>query len=232
MFIVRTGGGLGRFQGGEPSVLVRRSDPFYRSTLSLMRAHLSTMCSTSMSMSSTPADLQRRGSPLSCASRSTWSVALAAGLLAMVGCHSYVPVESPAPGTIARVTIPVRAAINVPNGRGGTASVEGVVLSARDTIVLAMRSRGNWGEARETIRIDTIYVPRDQQVRIEVKEFSTGKSVLLGAAIAGAAAAVALTLEIANAEGVAPPEDDPFPPGGTVISVSVASIVAKLFGGG
>ena len=160
-------------------------------------------------------------------------MALAAGLLTMVGCHSYTSVESPAPGTIARVTIPIRAAINVPNARAGTASVEGVVLSAGDTIVLAMRGRGEWGESQETTRIDTVRIARDQRSAIDLKEFSMGRSVLLSAAIAGAVTVIALTVNaVSNQDGDAPIEDDLFPPGGTVISIPVASIIAKLFGGG
>ncbi|MCH7565569.1 MAG: hypothetical protein IH968_17290 [Gemmatimonadetes bacterium] len=157
-------------------------------------------------------------------------MALAAGLLAMVGCHSYTPVESPAPGAVARVTVPGRSAIEGLNMAVETASVEGVVLSAGDTIVLALRRRQQWGNAG-TMVVDTVRLTRERLSSIEVKEFSTRKSVLLGAAIAGAVTTLALILDVGNAEGVPAAEDELFPPGGTVITFPVGSIIAKLLGG-
>ncbi len=162
-------------------------------------------------------------------SRGTPFLALAAGLLAIVGCYSYVPSVSPAPGTVARVRIP---AVEGSNGAGETASVEGVVVSAGDTIVLAMQIRREWGNAGGTLRADTIRLARARLSSIEVKEAAIGKSLLLTAAIAGALATLALTLDLGHGEGVGPPEEEEESPGGTVITFPIGSIIAKLLGGG
>ena len=160
-------------------------------------------------------------------------MALTAGLLAMAGCHSYMPSESPAPGTVARVTVLGRPAIEGSSAAVETATVEGVVLSAGDTIMLAMRRRRAWGDGGGTMRVDTVRLTRDRLSSIEVKEVSTSKSVLLGAAIAGAMTALVLTLDVGHREGVGSlPEDEDPSAGGTVITFPIGSIIAKLLGGG
>ena len=162
------------------------------------------------------------------------SAALAASLLVMVGCHSYIPSDSPAPGSVARVRIPTGSAAEGPNAVAETASLEGVVVSAGDTIVLAMRIRREWGNDGGTLRTDTVRLSRDRLSSIEVKEVATGKSLLLTAAIAGAAMALALTLDVGPGIGLGDPEEEEEEPsvGGAVITLSLASIIAKLFGGG
>ncbi|HIF23157.1 MAG TPA: hypothetical protein EYQ27_14960 [Gemmatimonadetes bacterium] len=154
-------------------------------------------------------------------------------LLAMTACHTYTPVESPAVGTVARVTVPVRGTTGGASAAVQAASLEGVVVNAGDTIVLAMPIRREWGDAQGVMRIDTVRLLRDQLSAIEAKRPSTGKSVLLGAAIAGGVATLAVILDIKNGGDQSPvPDDDEFPPGGAVVTLRLASVLAWLFGGG
>lgn len=131
---------------------------------------------------------------------------LAAGLLVLGGCYSYTPVQSPPRGTIARVTLPARSAIEgVPGTAGATASVEGEVLSAGDTIVLGMRSVREWGTDVGSIRIDTVRIPRQTLSIIETKELSMAKSTAMGAIIVGTVVAVSVLLDIGGAPDAPPP---------------------------
>ena len=152
----------------------------------------------------------------------------------MVGCHSYTPSEAPAPGTVARVrvAVPGSSAVDGLNVAVESASLEGVVVSAGDTIVLAMRIRREWGSAGGTLRADTVRVTRDRLSSIEVKEVAVGKSLLLGAAIAGAATTLALILDIGHVDQVGAPGDEDDSPGGAVVSFPLGSIIARLLGGG
>ena len=174
-----------------------------------------------------------RDDPLIRSSRGTLAVALAAGLLTTVGCHSYTPSESPAPGSVARVRVAGSVAIGGLGVATETASLEGVVVSARDTIVLVMRRRREWGNAGGTMRADTIRLTRDRLSSIEVKEFSTRKSLLLGGAIAGAMTALVLNFDVGHIPGLGDEEEEEeVSPGGIVITFPLGSIIAKLLGGG
>ena len=126
-------------------------------------------------------------------------LALTALLLAAGGCHTYAPIESATPGTIVRVHVPLTSALANPNAPPETVSIEGEVLTASDTISLATRSRREIGAFREIVEFDTLRLSVDALVGMEVREFSTARSVVLGVAIAGAAAAFAwsaLSIEV------------------------------------
>ena len=57
------------------------------------------------------------------------------------------------------------------------------------------------------------------------------KSTVMGAIIVGTVVAVSVLLDIGGAPDAAPPFDGGDLPEGAVISFSVSSIIAKLFGG-
>ena len=105
------------------------------------------------------------------------------GALALSGCHTYLPIESPAPGSVARVHVPVQSAVSNPNAPPPTVSVEGTVLSAGDTIVLEVQSRQYFGALQEVVQENVYRVARDEVVTIELREFSTRRSVVLGGAV-------------------------------------------------
>ena len=113
--------------------------------------------------------------------------AAVAGALLLCGCHTYLPVESPVPGSVARVHVPVRSALADPRLPPETTSVEGVVLEAGDTLVLEVQTRRVIGVFNEFVQENTYRVSRDELVMIEVREFSPGKSAALGSAIFGGA---------------------------------------------
>jgi len=126
-------------------------------------------------------------------------LAVAALILATGGCHTYTPVGSATPGTVVRVHVPLTSALANPNAPPETVSIEGEVLTASDTISLATRSRREIGAFREIVEFDTLRLSVDGLVGMEVREFSTARSVVLGVAIAGAAAAFAwsaLSIEV------------------------------------
>ena len=107
------------------------------------------------------------------------------GVLVLSGCHTYLPVETPAPGSVARVHVPVRSALADPGLPPETASVEGVVLEAGDTLVLEVRTRRVIGAFNEFVQENTYRVSRADLLAIEVREFSPGRSAVLGSAILG-----------------------------------------------
>lgn len=107
------------------------------------------------------------------------------GVLAPSGCHAYLPVETPVPGSVARVQVPIRSAVADPGLPPETASVEGVVLESGDTLVLEVRTRRVIGAFNEITRENTYRVARDELVSVEVRQFSPRRSAVLGSAILG-----------------------------------------------
>lgn len=142
----------------------------------------------------TPACLTaRRGlDMLTHAWRSLRGAAAVCGALLLSGCHTYLPVESPAPGSVARLHVPVRSAVSNPNAPAPTVSVEGTVLSAGDTIVLEVQSRQYFGALQEVVQENVYRVGRDEVVAIELREFSGRRSVVLGVGILGGIGLLAL----------------------------------------
>ena len=99
------------------------------------------------------------------------------------GCHTYLPVETPAPGSVARVHVPVRSALADPGLAPETASVEGVVLESGDTLVLEVQTRRVIGAFNEFVQENTYRVAREDLLAVEVREFSPRRSAALGSAI-------------------------------------------------
>ena len=156
--------------------------------------------------------------------------------LSLSACHTYVPVDTPVPGSAVRVVVPVRSAIDDPNAAGNTASFEGDVISvSRDTVVVAMDTRRDRGAFRAQLRqIDTVRLARAGVSSLELKEFSSSKSVMLGAAITGAVTVLALSA--LGVEGGAAGEGNPGDGGdvtGSLIpvrkSVSLVPVISAVF---
>lgn len=148
----------------------------------------------------------------------------------MTACHTYTPVVTPAPGSMVRVHIPLRSALDDPNAPTRTTSVEGLVVSAGDTVVLATQSRREYGAFREIVQFDTIRLGPDQRSSVELREFSSGKSIVLGVALTGIVvfAAMAAFGIGGGQDGEGLPPDNPTP---TIVSSSmVSSLVGLIFG--
>ena len=135
-------------------------------------------------------------------------LAMWAWTLFLVGCHTYRPVEHAPVGSIVRVRVPVSS----PVGRTvETASVEGQVLDNGDTLTLATETRRQLGAYSELMQFDTIRLADAQVSSVEIKEFSTKRSVVLGVAItAGAVLAAAFGFGLTG--GADPPDDGRPPP--------------------
>lgn len=154
------------------------------------------------------------------------------GALALSGCHTYTAVDTPAPGSTVRLRLPITSAADDPNAAPQTVSVEGEVLSAGDTIVLARRTTQEINQFRSITQFDTIRVARDQTSDISVRAFSQGRTVVLGAAITGAVVGLAFAaLGIEGGQAGDGPPTDGTNPQGAVISRTLIQSLWKLIGG-
>lgn len=133
-----------------------------------------------------------RGNPPIIAACRRIGLVLGAALLA--GCHNYVPVERPAAGTVVRVRVPVTSAVadrNTPEG--ASAAIEGAVVAAHDSVVLAVERRAEYGAYREIVRHDTISIAFADALSVEERIFSRNRSLVLGLGIAGVVTGLAAT---------------------------------------
>lgn len=147
----------------------------------------------------------------------------------MTACHTYTPVSAPAPGSTVRVHIPVRSAVDDPNAPTPTRAVEGQVVSAGDTLVLATRDRFEYGAYREIVQYDTLRLGPEQHSTVEVREFSNRKSVVLGLAVTGIVVGAAI-LALGNtfgSEGEGLPDETP---NSSVIGIPLGSLLGWLPG--
>lgn len=152
-------------------------------------------------------------------------------ILWLGGCYTYRPIDTAAPGTTVRVQVPVTSAVASPNAAPRSESVEGHVVSNDDEIVLSVRTRRMIGAVREVMVEDTLRLRPEQISSLEVREFSSGRSIVLGVVIAGGVAAVAAAgLGLGGGD-----EGDPGGPG-PVAAVVVSerrlfSAILRLLGG-
>lgn len=147
----------------------------------------------------------------------------------MTACHTYTPVSAPAPGSTVRVQIPVRSAVDDPNAPTPTRAVEGQVVAAGDTLVLATRDRFEYGAYREIVQYDTLRLGPEQRSTVEVREFSNRKSVVLGLAVTGIVVGAAI-LALGNtfgSEGEGLPDETP---NSSVIGIPLGSLLGWLPG--
>lgn len=161
------------------------------------------------------------------------AVVAVAFLGALPGCYTYRVADAPAPGAVARVQVPVLSAADDPNEAPETASVEGVVVEYGDSIVLATTIRREIGAYREVSRDDTLRIAVEETIRIEVREFSRAKSVLMGGVAAGGVALLALTaLGIEGGDAGDGSGDDGSRTFTASASVAgIASLIGRLLGG-
>ena len=163
--------------------------------------------------------------------RRPWLVACLGVVLAVPGCYSYRLVEDAPVGAVARLRVPIQSAIVDPNSPPGTVAVEGTVISVGDTIEFEASTRHTLGLFQDVVQYDTLRVARDGVTSIEVREFSTTKSVLLGAGIlAGTAALAAAAAGVGGGDAGEVPPTLP-PQNARVLGVSVpVSTIGRWFG--
>lgn len=147
------------------------------------------------------------------------------------GCYSYRLAEDAPVGTVARLRVPIQSAIVDPNSPPGTVAVEGKIISVGDTIEFEATTRHVLGLFQDVVQYDTLRVARDGVASIEVREFSTTKSVLLGAGIvAGTAALAAAAAGVGGGDAGDAPSTDP-PQTSTAVGVSIpVSSIGRWFG--
>ena len=137
---------------------------------------------------------------------------LVAAVLLLGGCYTYQVVDTPPLGSTVRVRVPVTSAVDDPNTAPASVAMEGQVLQVGDTLVLARRTRREFGAFREVILFDTLRLRRAQTSSIELKEFSSGKSVMLGIVIAAGVTGLALAgFNGGGGDGETPGVDPPNP---------------------
>ena len=108
------------------------------------------------------------------------------------GCYTYHLVEEAPVGSVARLRVPIQSAIVDPNAPPETVAIEGLIISFGDTISFEASSRQVIGAFREVVQYDTLQVARDGLASIEVREFSSARSVVLGVAVTLGTTALAL----------------------------------------
>ncbi len=113
-------------------------------------------------------------------------------VLVLAGCHTYSLVDTPPVGSTVRVRVPVISALDDRNAAPASMAMEGQVLQFGDTLVLATHTRREFGAFREVILVDTLRLAPSQLSSIELKEFSGGRSVGFGIALAAGATVLAL----------------------------------------
>jgi len=118
---------------------------------------------------------------------------LAASTLLLMGCHTYMPVQQPVPGTTVRVQVPLTSAAQGSNQAPETVSIEGTLIEFGDTVEVEVTNRQEYGAFREVTRVDTLRIATSGIIGLDERIFSTGRSVVLGLAIGGVAAAFAWT---------------------------------------
>lgn len=151
------------------------------------------------------------------------------GIALLSGCYSYHPVASAPVGSMVRVRVPVTSALNNPNRAPETASIEGLVVAGGDTISLATETRREFGAYREIVQHDTIRLAATQASLVEVREFSSKKSVALGVVIAGGAGlAAAVAFGLGGGRGGNPTDPGTGPQTAVVVSASFLSTVWGL----
>jgi len=162
-----------------------------------------------------------------------WAAPLAvAASLTTTACHTYTPVNAAPPGSAVRVLIPVRSAADDPNAAPQTRAIEGRVVQGGDTIVLATTTRQEYGAYREIIQYDTLRLAPEQRYSVEVKEFSSAKSIGLGVGLSALVVGVAIAAfggETGDDGGIPP---DPPPPAPAIVSSSLISAILGLLRGG
>ena len=152
------------------------------------------------------------------------SMLLVAAVLLLGGCYTYQVVDTPPLGSTVRVRVPVTSALDDRNTAPPSVAVEGAVLQVGGTLVLARRTRREFGAFREVILLDTLRLVPAQTSSIELKEFSSGKSVMLGIVIAVGVTGLALAgFKGGGGDGETPGVDPPNP--SIVVNSSVLSAV-------
>jgi len=155
-------------------------------------------------------------------------------LLSATACHSYIPIADPQPGTTVRVTVPVTSAAQNRNAPPQYRSIEGDVVEAGDTVVLAVRTRQEYGAFREIVRYDTLRLAPDQRYSMERSEFSTARTALLTAVITGGITIFALAAVGGGGGGDGPIDPGPPPPQPSIVvgSSLISGVLGWLGGGG
>ncbi|MCY3808974.1 MAG: hypothetical protein OXG58_06050 [Gemmatimonadetes bacterium] len=140
-----------------------------------------------------PSPAALASSPWEVRPRAARKASALACVLVLAGCYQYLPVEVPAPGSVARVQVPVVSALSDPTAPPPTVSVEGVVLESGDTLVLKVLERRRVGALREVVRENSYRVALSELTAIEVRERAPAKSAALGSVIVAGAVYLAVS---------------------------------------
>lgn len=124
--------------------------------------------------------------------RRVLSLAVPGTAFLLSGCYTYRLVEEPLVGSVARVRVRVEDPVAGAGSPAGTVALQGLIVSAGDTLALEAETRQFAGTFREVLRYDTLRVARDGVTSIEVRNFSVVRSVTLGAGVAAGTVALAL----------------------------------------
>jgi hypothetical protein len=140
------------------------------------------------------------------------------------GCYTYVPVTSAPVGSPVRVLLPVET--RAPNGAvtRGTTPVEGTLVTFGDSILVATESTQQVGNFRQVSLQDTLRVAANEVDRIELRQFSRGRTAALTTAVVGGAVLAAAGV----IQAVGGSDENGGNGNGTAASVTVGRLL-KLF---
>jgi hypothetical protein len=138
-------------------------------------------------------------------------------------CYGYRPVDMPTPGTQVRVGVPVQSALEGRRGAPQSASVDGTVVSAGDTLVLQASNTQQIDAFRTFTAVDTVRMAQDRLLSIEERYLSKPRTVAFSIA-----SAVGVFLFVKGIQEIAGGSEDDGPPNGGGGSQS-QSIVREIF---
>jgi len=150
------------------------------------------------------------------------------GAMFFAACSTYTPIENPAPGATVRAQVPILSAVTNRNAAPQLITIEGIVVSSGDTVVLATKSRQEYGAFREIMRFDTVRMARGELASLDLQAFSAKKSVALGVALTGAATYFAISaLGVKSGEAGDGP-DGGLNPSGTIVLKPIVGLIWRL----
>jgi hypothetical protein len=126
------------------------------------------------------------------------------------------------------VVIPLTSALDDPNAAERTVSIEGFVIEVGDTLVLATETRNQLNQFREIVRFDTLKLAADAYRGVELKKFSRGRSIALGAVIFAGAALATTYVFNGGSDNDIPGPPGPGPTPAIVVNVSLLSSIWGL----
>jgi hypothetical protein len=112
------------------------------------------------------------------------SLRIGACALALLSCacYGYRPVQSPVPGMQVRVVMPLQSGLEGSRGAPQSTSLDGIVVTSGDTLVLQARATQQIDAFRTFTAIDTVRMARARLLSVEERYLSRPRTVAFSVA--------------------------------------------------